>query len=285
MTKKISPQDFDSQHLPTWCPGCGNFVILQALKMALSELDISPHKTVLTYGIGCAGNMANNIKGYVFHSLHGRSLPVAVGAKMANHKLTVIAVSGDGDTYGEGTNHLLHAARENIDIIHIVANNHSYSLTTGQASPTSTKGYVTQTTPWGEVKEPLNPLSVVLAADASFVARSATHDLNHLKEMIKAGLQHKGYAHLDVWQDCVTWNKTQDLQYFKEHSYNLADINHDVSNKQAAFQKAEEEDKLPLGIFFKKIRPTYTATFPQLKKEALVDKKISQKTIQELAKL
>lgn len=285
MDKKISPQDFNSERTPTWCPGCGNFVILQALKMALSELGIAPHKTVLTYGIGCIGNMVNNIKGYAFHSLHGRSLPVAVGAKMANHKLTVIAIAGDGGTYGEGANHLLHAARENIDIINIVANNHSYSLTTGQASPTSTKGYVTQTTPWGEVKEPLNPLSVILAADASFVARSATHDMNHLKEMIKAGIEHKGYAHLDVWQHCVTWNQTQTLQYFKEHSYNLADADHDSSNKQAAFQKAEEEDKLPLGIFFKQSRPTYTSTFPQLNKEALVDKKLSNKTIQELAKV
>jgi len=272
---KLKPEDFNTTNQPTWCPGCGDFSIWQAIKVALAELEIEPHNSIVTYGVGCASNMNNNIKTYGFHSLHGRALPVAVGAKLANHKLTVLTISGDGDTYGEGANHLIHTARYNSDITCIVCNNHSYSLTTGQASPTSKKGYKTKTTPWGEVKQPINPLSLVISAGASFVARGFAGDLEHLKELIKAGIKHKGFSHIDVMQQCITFNKNQTLGYFRKKVYKLEEEKgYDFKNKLLALEKAEETTKIPLGIFYKKSRPTYESTFPQLEKEALVEKPV-----------
>jgi len=261
--------------MPTWCPGCGNFIIWQAVKMALAELNIPSHKLMLSYGIGCAGNMANNIKGYAFHSLHGRALPILVGAKLANHKLTAIAITGDGDAYGEGLNHLIHTARGNADITYIINNNCSYSLTTGQSSPTSEKGYITQTTPWGEVKKPINPISLVLSAGASFVARGFVGDIKHLTELIKKGISHKGFSHIDIFQNCVTFNKVNTVEYYKKKIYKLEEEkDYDAKDKLKALEKAEETEKLPIGIFYQENRPTYESTFPQLEKEALVEKKI-----------
>ena len=279
---KISPNDFNTPSRPTWCPGCGNYMIWTAIKQALAELELPPHRVVISYGVGCAGNMNNTIGTYAFHSLHGRSLPPALGAKLANHKLTVLAVSGDGDTYGEGTNHLIHMARFNPNITHIVSNNHSYSLTTGQASPTSKQGYITKTTPWGEVKKPINPISLVLAAGASFVARGFAGDINHLKELIKAGIQHPGFAHIDVLQQCVTFNHVQTLEYYREKVYDLNQTGHNTEDKNAAFKKAAETEKIPIGIFYKEIRPTYESTFPQLENEALVEKRIGTVKLRDL---
>jgi 2-oxoglutarate ferredoxin oxidoreductase subunit beta len=271
----LNPSSYNTSFKPTWCPGCGNFIIWHAVKTALAELKIPSHKLMLSYGIGCAGNMADNIKGYAFHSLHGRSLPILVGAKLANHKLTAIAITGDGDAYGEGLNHLIHTARANNDITSIISNNHSYSLTTGQSSPTSRKGYVTKTTPWGEVKKPINPISLVLSAGASFVARGFAGDLKHLTELIKKGINHKGFAHIDVLQHCVTFNKIDTLEYYKKKVYKLEEEeNYNAKDKLKALKKAEEREKLPIGIFYEESRPTYESTFPQLEKEALVEKKI-----------
>jgi len=275
MEEKLKEEDFNTSCRPTWCPGCGDFVIWQALKVALAELDIAPHNSIITYGVGCISNMNNNIKTYAFHSLHGRAIPVAVGAKLANHKMTVLSIAGDGGTYGEGANHLLHASRYNSNITNIVANNHSYSLTTGQSSPTSKKGYKTKTTPWGEVKRPVNPISLVLSAGATFVARGFSGDLEHLKEIIKAGIKHNGFSHIDVMQQCVTFNKEQTVDYFRKKIYKLEnEESYDIKNKLMAFEKAEETTKVPIGIFYKKSHPTYESTFPQLEKEALVEKPV-----------
>jgi len=282
--EKLNPNSFNTSVMPTWCPGCGNFIIWQAVKMALTELNIPSHKLMLSYGIGCAGNMANNIKGYTFHSLHGRALPILVGAKLANHKLTAIAITGDGDAYGEGLNHLIHTARGNADITYIINNNRSYSLTTGQSSPTSEKGYITQTTPWGEVKKPINPISLVLSAGASFVARGFVGDIKHLTELIKKGISHKGFSHIDIFQNCVTFNKVNTVEYYKKKIYKLQEKlwqdnleeekDYNAKDKLKALEKAEETEKLPIGIFYQENRPTYESTFPQLEKEALVEKKI-----------
>jgi len=282
--EKLNPNSFNTPIIPTWCPGCGNFIIWQAIKIALAELNIPSHKLMLSYGIGCAGNMANNIKGYAFHSLHGRTLPILVGAKLANHKLTAIAITGDGDAYGEGLNHLVHTARGNSDITYIICNNHSYSLTTGQSSPTSKKGYVTKTTPWGEVKKPINPIGLSLSAGASFVARGFVGDLNHLTELIKKGISHKGFSHIDILQNCVSFNKINTLEYYKKKVYKLQEKlwqdkleeeeNYSAKDKLKALEKAEETKKLPIGIFYQESRPTYESTFPQLEKEALVEKEI-----------
>lgn len=248
--------DYNTSYKPTWCPGCGDFGIWTAIKQALAELEIPSHKVVIVYGIGCAGNMANTIKCYAFHSLHGRALPVAVGAKLANKDLTVIAVAGDGDQYGEGGNHLLHTARYNADINLIVANNQSFSLTTGQASPTSDLGYVSKTTPWGEIKQPINPMALSLSAGSTFVARSLAFDPKHLVETIKSAISHKGFSHVDVLQQCVTFNKVNTIPWYKEHTYQL-EAGHDKQNFEQAMKKASEEEKMPVGILYQTDKPVY----------------------------
>ena len=200
--------------------------------------------------------MASTLKCYGFHSLHGRTLPVAIGAKLANKDLTVLAIAGDGGCYGEGGNHLIHSARYNSDINLIVANNQSFSLTTGQASPTSDKGYISKTTPWGEIKNPINPLSLSLTAGATFVARSAAFELKHLTETIKSSIQHKGFSHIDVLQQCVTFNKVNTVAWYKEHISEL-DNSHDSKNLQSALEKSLQTEKLPIGIFYQEDKPLY----------------------------
>ncbi len=269
----MKQQDYNTSYKPTWCPGCGNFGIWTAIKQALAELDIPSHKVVIVYDIGCIGNMASTLKCYGFHSLHGRTLAPALGAKLANKDLIVIAVAGDGGCYGEGTNHLIHAARYNADINLIVANNQSFSLTTGQASPTSDKGYVTKTTPWGEVKQPINPVALSLSSGASFVARGAAFEIKHLTELIKAAIQHKGFSHIDVLQQCVTFNKLNTIAWYKERIYELEKA-HNQHNLKAALEKALETDKLPIGIFYEDDKTRYVDNFEQMKEGVLVDKKI-----------
>lgn len=268
----MKPINYNTSHQPTWCPGCGNFGIWAAIKNALAELKIPSHQVIIVYGIGCAGNMNNTIKCYAFHSLHGRILPVAVGAKLANHKLKVIGVAGDGDAYGEGTNHLIHTARYNADVVYIVCNNHSFSLTTGQASPTSDLGYISKTTLWGEVKEPLNPIALSLASGATFVARGVAFDTSHLTNLIKQGIKHQGFAHIDVLQQCVTLNKVNTIAWYKKRIYHLN--NYQANDKVKALARALEKDKLPLGVFYQIQKPTYKQGFEQLRQDVLVEKSI-----------
>lgn len=253
--EKIKSKDYNTSYKPTWCPGCGDFGIWTAIKNALSELDIAPHNVVITYDIGCIGNMASTIKCYGFHSLHGRALPVAVGAKLANPKLTVLSIVGDGGMYGEGTNHLIHSARYNVDVNLIVANNHSFSLTTGQSSPTSGTGYVTKTTPWGEIKQPINPIALSLSSGSSFVARAAAFDIKHMTEMIKKSIQHKGFSHVDVLQQCLTFNKVNTVEWMKKRVYKL---DKPTSSVKVALGKVFEQDKLPIGIFYKEDKKSYS---------------------------
>ncbi len=273
MPNQLKPQDYNTSYQPTWCPGCGNFGIWAAIKTALAELGIPSHQVVIVYGIGCSGNMANMIKCYGFHSLHGRALPVAVGAKLAHKDLTVIAVAGDGDQYGEGTNHLIHTARYNSDINLIVCNNKSFSLTTGQASPTSDLGYVTKTTPWGEIKQPVNPLALSLAAGATFVARGAAFEVKHLTHLIKQAIQHKGFSHIDVLQQCVTFNKLNTVEWYKKRIYELGN-KHKSDSLESAFSKISEKEKLPIGVFYQKEKSAYNQGFEQLKTGILIKKKI-----------
>jgi len=252
----MNQQDYNTTYKPTWCPGCGDFGIWTAIKQALAELEIPTHKVVITYDIGCAGNMANTIKCYGFHSLHGRTLPVAIGAKLANKDLTVIAIAGDGGCYGEGGNHLIHSARYNSDINLIVANNQSFSLTTGQASPTSDLGYVSKTTPWGEIKQPINPMALSLTSGSTFVARSTAFDPKHLVQTIKSAIKHKGFSHVDVLQQCVTFNKVNTVAWYKEHTYNLSET-HNQNNLKQALEKSLEVEKMPIGIFYQIDKPVY----------------------------
>lgn len=231
-----------------WCPGCGNFQILETLKQALDELQIEPRELVVVSGIGQAAKIPHYLKTNVFNGLHGRALPAATAIKAANPNLTVIAESGDGDMYGEGGNHFLHTIRRNPDITNIVHNNMVYGLTKGQASPTSPKGFVTPVQVNGVFLEPFNPLAVAIALDASFVARVFSGHAEQTKEILKKAIVHKGYALVDIFQPCVTFNKLNTYKWFAGNTYYLKD--HDVRDKNEAFRKATESEKLPLGIFY-----------------------------------
>ena len=272
---------------PAWCPGCGNFGILAAVKKALVELNLDPHNILLVSGIGQAGKLPHYTKGNGFNSLHGRPLPPAIGAKLANSELTVIAISGDGDGYGEGGNHFIHAARRNHDITYLVHNNQIYGLTKGQTSPTSDIGFVTKTTPQG-APPPINPITLAIAAGASFVARAFAGDIDYLSQIIKQGINHRGFALIDILQPCVSFNHKNTYQWYKERVYKLEqDGNYDPSDKNAAFKKAQEwGEHIPTGVFFREDRPTYESEFSALRKDTLVSQPIEPlKTERLLAEL
>jgi len=243
-TKVFDMNDIDI----AWCPGCGNFPILKTLKRALAELQIKSTDLVLVSGIGQAAKIPHYFKTNVFNGLHGRALPAATAIKAANPALTVIAESGDGDMYGEGGNHFIHTIRRNPNITNIVHDNMVYGLTKGQASPTSQKGFVTPVQVRGVFLEPFNPLAVAIALNASFVARAFAVDIERTTDILKKAIEHKGYALVDIFQPCVTFNRINTIQWFKEHTYYLE--NHDPSDRQKAFEKATETEKLPLGIFY-----------------------------------
>jgi len=232
-----------------WCPGCGNFSILKILKQALSELEIKPEKLVLVSGIGQAAKIPHYLNTNVFNGLHGRALPPATAIKAINPELTVIAESGDGDMYGEGGNHLIHSIRRNPDIANLIHNNMIYGLTKGQASPTSQIGFRTPIQVKGVFLNPFNPLAVAVALDASFVARAFVGDVSQTVEILKRAISHKGYALVDIFQPCVSYNKINTYQWFKEHTYYLDD-SYDPHDRNKAFQKALEDEKLPLGVLY-----------------------------------
>ena len=232
-----------------WCPGCGNFGILKVLKEAFSELHIPAQNLVIVSGIGQAAKIPHYVRVNVFNGLHGRALPAATAIKAANPTLTVIAESGDGDMYGEGGNHFIHTIRRNPDITNIVHNNMVYGLTKGQASPTSQRGFITPVQVNGVCLEPFNPISVAIALNASFVARAFIGDMSKTKDIIKKAITHRGYALVDIFQPCVSFNKVNTYQWFKEHAYYL-DEQHNSYDRVAAFEKAIETDPLPLGVFY-----------------------------------
>ena len=221
----------NNQHVqaPTWCPGCGNFAIWKALQQALADLKIPSHKTLVVFGVGCAGNMANTIPCYGWHSLHGRALPTGVGAKLANNDLTVIVAAGDGDSYGEGMGHFIHALRGNVDVTYIVHDNSVYGLTTGQAAPTAQKGFKAKSTPDGIIDAAVNPLALAMAAGCSFVARGFSGHADHLTEVMKAAIMHRGFSLVDVFQPCVTFNKLNTYGSYYDRVYELeADQSYDI---------------------------------------------------------
>jgi len=244
-------KEYDSGSIDiAWCPGCGNYAILNTLKQALAELKISPQQLVVVSGIGQAAKIPQYFKTNYFNGLHGRALPPATGIKSANPSLTVIAESGDGDMYGEGGNHFIHTIRRNPDITNIIHNNMVYGLTKGQASPTSELGFRTPIQIKGVISEPFNPLSIAIALDASFVARAFAGDIKETKEIMKKAITHKGYALVDIFQPCITFNKINTYEWFKKHTYYM-DSTHDITNRLESFKKSIEIAKLPLGIFYK----------------------------------
>ncbi len=250
---------------PTWCPGCGNFGIWQALKNVTANLSLKPEEVVAVFDIGCNSNMTNWSPVTVFESLHGRTLPVAAGLKIAQPTLTVLAVAGDGGCYGEGGNHLLHAAKRNLDLTLFVHDNQIYALTAGQTSPTSGHGFKTKSTPQGAIDLSFNPLAVALSAGASFVARGFAGDLPHLTSLMAAAINHKGFAMVDILQPCVTFNPLNTFDWFRQRVYDLDKEGYKPDNKLAALEKAMEwpkngeDNKIPLGIFYKEERevPSY----------------------------
>jgi 2-oxoglutarate ferredoxin oxidoreductase subunit beta len=267
---------------PTWCPGCGNFGILKALNKALIDMKIQPHQILLVSGIGQAGKLPHYTRGNVFNSLHGRPIPPAIGARIANSELTVIAISGDGDAYGEGGNHFLHACRRNHDITYLVHNNQVYGLTKGQASPTSDVGFVTKTTPYGAAS-PVNPIALAIVSGASFVGRGFAGDINHLSDLIGKGIYHRGFAIIDILQPCVSFNHKNTFQWYKERVYKLEGEKHDPGDKKAALEKALEwGDKIPIGVIYQKDLPVYEDQLPALSKESLVRQEIAPANVERL---
>ena len=246
----MDPKIFDVEGADiAWCPGCGDFSILKTLKETLAEMEIKPEDIVMVSGIGQAGKLPHYIKSNVFNGLHGRSLPVSAAIKAVNPELIVFNVSGDGCTYGEGGNHFIHNIRRNPDIVNIVHNNMVYGLTKGQASPTSQLDFNTPLQVDGVFEEPFNPLAVAISLNASFVARAFSGDLEQTKQILKEAINHDGYALVDIFQPCVTFNKVNTYQWFKNNTYYL-DESHDKFNREEAFKRAIETEKYPLGIFY-----------------------------------
>ena len=265
-----------------WCPGCGDFGILTALKRALVALEIEPYKVLMVSGIGQAGKLPHYTKGNVLNVLHGRTLPAATAAKIANHELVVIAIGGDGDGYGEGGNHFFHSLRRNHNITYLVHNNQVYGLTKGQASPTSDPGFITKTTPQGAYN-PVNPLTIAIAAEGTFIARGFAGDPEHLAGLIKKGIQHRGFALIDILQPCVTFNHKNTYAWYRERVYKLEESSYDPGNKLAAFEKAQEwGDRIPIGVIYKKERATFEEQFPALSKGTLVRQKIDPTKVERL---
>jgi 2-oxoglutarate ferredoxin oxidoreductase subunit beta len=270
-----------------WCPGCGNFSILDCLKGALEELGKEPHDVLLAAGIGQAAKLPQYISVNSFCGLHGRAVPPAVAAKIVNPKLTVIINSGDGDSYGEGGNHFIHNIRRNVDIAHFIHDNQVYGLTKGQASPTSDEGAVSDVQVDGSQNIPFNPVLMAIAAGAGFVARSFSGSPLHLKEMMKRAIQFKGYALVDILQPCVSFNKVNTFAWYKQRVYEL-DQTHDAANRLLAMERAMEfGDRIPIGVLYEKQQPTYHEKHNVLKSGQILagrrnDPALIEKYLQEL---
>ena len=253
-------REFDSIAKNTWCPGCGNFSILTAAKQAMAELvqsgEVKPEQIVISSGVGCHGKISDYIKVNSFYCLHGRVIPPLQGVKVANQRLKVIGFAGDGDAYDEGVSHLIHTARRNLDATVIVHNNQVFALTTSQVTPTTPIGFKTKSTPKGSFETPLNPLHLMLASGATFVARGFTGDMQHLRSLILQALKHRGFAFIDVLQDCPSFNPT--LQKFKPKVYDLNKEGHNVEDLGAAWEKAKEwDDRIPIGLFYRVEKEIY----------------------------
>ncbi len=274
-TTKYPLTEYKSPVDPDWCPGCGDFGVLRALQTALGELGIHPKDVLISSGIGCSSNLPGFIHAYGFHGLHGRALPVAQGAKLANPELTVIITGGDGDGYGIGAGHFLHAMRRNIDLTYIVMDNQIYGLTVGQASPTSMRGHKTKSTPWGNLEMPLNPIALALVSGATFVARGFSGEAKQLAKIFEQAIDHKGFALVDVFSPCVTYNKINTYAWFKERVYKLEDRKHDASDFKRALETAWQwGNEIPIGVFYQAEQERYEALDVGLKQGPLVKRKL-----------
>ncbi|MEM4650767.1 MAG: thiamine pyrophosphate-dependent enzyme [Pyrobaculum sp.] len=254
------PLDYAVNRPPIWCPGCGDYGILEALRRALAELAVPNEEVVVVSGIGCSSQLPHFMKTYGIHGIHGRAVAIATGVKIANPRLKVVVVGGDGDGYGIGLNHMIHAARRNVGITYVVSNNQVYGLTTGQMSPTTLRGTKTKTTPFGSVDEPVNPLALALAAGATYVARGFSGDVPHLTQLMKSALTHRGFALVDVLSPCVTFNRVNTYDWFRARVYRLEESGHDSSDYFQALEwpTLDPYGKIPIGVFYKsEEKPAY----------------------------
>lgn len=267
-TGGLTKESYKGKIHPDWCPGCGDFSVLAALQAALHQLELAPYQTMVISGIGCSSNLPGFINTYGMHTLHGRSLAVATGAKLGNHELKVIAVGGDGDGYGIGGNHFVHTMRRNIDLTYIVMDNQIYGLTTGQVSPTSVKGMKTKSTPHGSVENPINPLPMAIVGGATYVARGFSGKQKHLIELIKGAIMHPGFALVDVFSPCVTYNKDNTYQWFNPRVKMLEDLDHDPTDFHSAIDRGYQwGDEIPIGVFWRRTDlPTLEQLEPVLEK-------------------
>ena len=263
-------QEYEGQ-TPAWCPGCGNFGIRRAFQEAMVELDLAPHQFTIVSGIGQAGKFPHYVRCNTFNGLHGRSLPVATGFKLANHAMPVFVFCGDGDCYGEGGNHLLNAMRRNINLKLFVHDNQIYGLTKGQASPTSMEGTVSKTQPFGALAQPFNPMALAVAMDCSFVARGFAGDFDHLKELMKDAINHRGFSLVDILQPCVTFNKVNTYDWYKKRCYPV-EPGYDPNDRVEAFKKALEfGERIPMGVIYRHQRPVFEEKVPVLREKPLVN--------------
>jgi 2-oxoglutarate ferredoxin oxidoreductase subunit beta len=256
---RLDAKLFDATTEVTWCAGCGDFAILRALKLALADLAIEPYQALVVSGIGCGSKLPDYMKVNAYLTNHGRPLPAATAAKLANPDLHVVVTSGDGDSYGIGGNHFVQSCRRNPNITQIVENNQIYGLTKGQYSPTSGKGFISTTSPDGSIEAAFNPMSVAIAAGATFVSRGFAGEPKHLAGLIAQGIQHRGYALVDVLQPCVTFNRINTYDWYRKRVYHLEDEGYDPSDRKAAWEKAHEwEERIPLGVLYRlEGQPTY----------------------------
>jgi 2-oxoglutarate ferredoxin oxidoreductase subunit beta len=270
-------KDFRNNVKPNWCPGCGDFSVQSAIQRAAANVGLEPEQLAVISGIGCSGRISGYIHAYSFHGVHGRALPLAQGLKMANRDLTVIAAGGDGDGFAIGMGHTIHAIRRNMDITYIVMDNQIYGLTKGQTSPRSAFGFKTKSTPEGSKEIALSPLETALAAGATFVAQSFSSNLKQLTELIEAAIKHNGFSFINVFSPCVTFNKINTYEWFKEHIVDLDEIpDYDPSNRMMAMQKIMETEGMLVGLIYQDTsRTSYENHVPGFRKEPLAKQDIT----------
>ncbi|MDB5085221.1 MAG: 2-oxoacid ferredoxin oxidoreductase [Bacilli bacterium] len=271
-------KDFRNQVTPNWCPGCGDFAVQACLQRALADVGLEPEHTALISGIGCSGRISGYLNVYGFHAIHGRSLPIAQGIKLANRDLTVIAAGGDGDGFGIGLNHFMHAVRRNMDITYIVMDNAIYGLTKGQTSPTSAHGFINEKkSSQPNIEHQLVPASVALSAGITFLAQGMSSNINQLTRLIKEAIQHKGFSLVNVFSPCVTYNKINTYEWFKEKCLNLDSVaGYDPNNRIQAITKVDETQGLLTGLIYKnEQQPAYEDLISGYKAEPIVKQDLS----------
>ena len=245
--------DFQLNVKQNWCPGCGDFSVQAAIQRALGNLGRAPHEVVIVSGIGCSSRLPGYINAYGFHSIHGRSLPLAQGVKLANPALTVLACGGDGDGFAIGLGHTIHAMRRDLDITYIVMDNHVYGLTKGQVSPRSDRGFVTKTSPDGSAETPVSALELALSAGAGFIAQGFSKELNELASLIEAGIRHVGFSFINVFSPCVTFNKVNTYDWYSQRLQKVGDLTgYKRHDRMSAMQREMETEGLITGLIYQR---------------------------------